>query len=394
MNTREWSFILTVLQLIAYGVAQGIYRIWFHPLSKFPGPPLLSVTYLPYAYSNYIQGNWVRKMVGLHRKYGPAVRIGPNHIALDGSIGWPIYGHRSGDKQEFSKMKGIFPGDQESLISAPRHIHRRQRRQLSHAFSDSALVQQESVIGQYVDMLMVRLDDRAREGQAINIVEWMNCTTFDIIGDLAFSDPFHSLQNNGYHPWVLSIFKGIRGISMRRFFQLYPLVGMVVEALNMSSTLKTSITVRSHAKDKARARMELGEGPIGGRPDFVTYMLRKTRDGASGMSESEILATSPVLVIAGSETTATAMSGFCFYLSRNPRVYALVADEVRSAFAAEEEITMRSTASLDYVQACIEEILRVYPPAAETPARVSPGDMIDGKFVPAGVSHSTLPPSS
>ncbi|KND86588.1 Isotrichodermin C-15 hydroxylase, partial [Tolypocladium ophioglossoides CBS 100239] len=380
---------LVLALVVAYGFAKAVYRIWFHPLSKFPGPPLLSATYLPYAYSNYIKGVWVKKMVGLHRKYGPAVRIGPNHIALDGSIGWPeVYGHRSAGKQEFQKMKGVFAADFESLIVAPRDIHRRQRRQLSHAFRDSALVQQESVISQYVDLLLTRLDVRAREGQAINIVQWLNFATFDIIGDLAFSEPFHSLQNNGYHPWILSIFQGIRGGSLARFFQVYPLLGMIVKTLSLSRNMKTSMKVRSHARDKARARMELGEEPIAGRRDFMTYMLRKTRDGGNGMSESEILATSPVIVIAGSETTATALAGFCFYVSRNPRVHALVVDEVRSAFAAEEEITMRSTTSLDYMQACIEEVLRVYPPASETPARVSPGDMVDGKFVPAGTRVS------
>ncbi|PNY24989.1 Isotrichodermin C-15 hydroxylase [Tolypocladium capitatum] len=378
------TFGLVFALVVAYGLATVIYRIWFHPLSKFPGPPLLSATYMPFAYSSHVQGTWVRKMLGLHRKYGPAVRIGPDHIALDGTVAWSeVYGHRSG-KQEFQKQTGVFVGDTLSLISAPRDTHRRQRRQVAHAFSNSALNQQEPIIRQYIDLLISRLDDRAREGRDINVVEWMNFTTFDIIGDLAFSEPFHSLKNHGYHPWILSIIQSIRGGSIIRFLHIYPSLAAIVNGFNLSSTTTATNDVREHCVDKARARMKLGEEPVGGRRDFMSYMMRKTRDGGDGMSEAEILAGSSTLTIAGSETTATLLSGFFFYVSRNPRVYALVADQVRSAFATEEEITMRSTASLDYVHACIEETLRIYPPVAENPVRISHGDTIDGKFVPAG----------
>ncbi|KAM4067774.1 cytochrome p450 [Hirsutella rhossiliensis] len=331
---------LLFLLIVAYGVAQGIYRIWFHPLSKFPGPLHLSLTSLPAAYSNYIQGTWVRHVAKLHQKYGPAVRIGPNHVSLDGSIGWPeVYGH--------SRIKSLPVPDlyahllilraieqHEALVSASRDGHRRQRRQLGHAFSDAALAQQEPVIIKYVDMMLDRLSRRADEGQSINIVEWLNFTTFDIIGDL-----------------------------------YYPLIGWII------------------GKSSRRSLAKYYSGPD---PDIIAYMMKKTRDGGDGMSESEVLVNTHALVVAGSETTATALSGFCFYLSRNPLAYTLLADEIRAAFASEEDINLVSTRSLEYLQACINEILRMYPPAAETATRVSPGDMVDGKFVPAGNAIFTI----
>ncbi|KAJ6440606.1 penicillin-binding protein [Purpureocillium lavendulum] len=337
------------------------------------------------AITNVVNGLWEAD-IKRKRAYGPVVRIGPNHLGLDGSIGWPeVYSHRKGDREEYSKLPGLFPGDEKSIIIAPRDVHRRERRQLGHAFSDSALMQQESTIGKYVDLLIERLTDRAKQNQLINMVEWFNFTTFDIIGDLAFSDSFHSLANNGYHPWVKSIFEAIRGASLRRVYQIYPIVGNIADFFNLVPASKTSLRIRGHAKEKTLARMKLGEQPVA---DFVAYMMRKTRDGSEGMSDAEILATAPVLVFAGSETTATALSGFCFYISKNPRVYDILADEIRGAFKTEADISFRSTAAIEYLQATIDEILRVYPPAAETPARVSPGDMIDGKYVPAGTRVS------
>ncbi|EQL00245.1 cytochrome P450 3A17 [Ophiocordyceps sinensis CO18] len=373
------------LEVVAYGVAQAVYRVWFHPLSKFPGPLLLSLTALPAAYSNFVEGTWVRRVPKLHQKYGPAVRIGPNHVSLDGSIGWPeVFGRRPGGKAEFQKQPPIFKDDHEPLITASHQNHRRQRRQLGHAFSDAALAQQESIISKYVDMMLDRLSSRAQEGETVNIVEWLNFATFDIIGDLVFSESFSCLENNGYHPWIMSIFHGIQGFALRRFSLSYPLIGWGLDKSDGNLLSSSVARVRSSAKDKARARLGHGVGPVGGHQDIMAHMMKKTRTGGDGLSEGEALANAPTLVIAGSETTATALSGLCFYLSRNPHAYAMLANEIRTAFASEQDINLINTASLEYLQACINEILRVYPPAAETGARVSPGDMVDGKFVPAG----------
>lgn len=65
-----------------------------------------------------------------------------------------------------------------------------------------------------------------------------------------------------------------------------------------------------------------------------------------GMSEQEILATTPIRVIAGSETTGSALSGLLFYLSQNPLAYDLPFQELDPHFLARADITFRSTALL------------------------------------------------
>ena len=130
-------------------------------------------------------------------------------------------------------------------------------------------------------------------------------------------------------------------------------------------------------------RMALGPDA---RRDFMTYLLRNQGDDAKGMTREELVVNSRALIVAGSETTATALSGLTFHLTREPEVYRRLTAEIRSAFASESDIDIRTTEALPYLHACIEETLRIYPPAAVTPPRVSPGAEIAGHYIPKGVS--------
>jgi len=94
-----------------------------------------------------------------------------------------------------------------------------------------------------------------------------------------------------------------------------------------------------------------------------------------------------LLVFAGSETTATLLSGATYHLLRNPDVLDKLKKEVRSSFAADSEITLTSVGQLSYMLACIDESLRMYPPVAFGMPRVVPkaGVTIAGAFVPQDV---------
>jgi cytochrome P450 len=106
------------------------------------------------------------------------------------------------------------------------------------------------------------------------------------------------------------------------------------------------------------------------------------------MSQAEIERNANVLVIAGSETTATLLSGLTYYLAQDHRVWSKLAAEIRSQFHTEEELTFKATTNLPYLNAVLEEGLRLYPPVPLRLPRVTgpQGHMIDGYKIPPGVS--------
>ncbi|KAI1325584.1 cytochrome P450 [Xylariaceae sp. FL0255] len=332
-------------------VVKAIYRIWYHPLARFPGPKLYALTEVTSDWMSYVRGTWIHQVRNLHAEYGPIVRVGTKHLVLDGGIGWPILAHKSG-KPEFGKQPGFYFPASATLVS---WVRRRRCIDIKDASWRMRL------------QLAKRAGDNKKQGQTVNIVEWLNFLTFDMIGDLAISTLFESLEAGAYHEWIANFLNGVEGATVQRFMRFYPYLAPMTMGM-------------------IQDRMGLGEQGKSGKEhrDFMTYMLRRNRDGENGMSNVEIMSNAPVLIAAGSETTATALAGLFFFLGTNRDIYRRLVDKIRGAFRTEEEISLRAIAKLEYLQATLEEGLRLYPPVAELPRRICPGAEIDGKWVPKG----------
>lgn len=94
--------------------------------------------------------------------------------------------------------------------------HARQRRALSHAFSTKALLEQEYIVKNYVDVFSKKMREFAAQDGIVDVTDWFAYTTFDVIGDMALGEPFGCLEN-GRSDYNLSFPNGIltrgRGFS-------------------------------------------------------------------------------------------------------------------------------------------------------------------------------------
>ncbi|KAF4953939.1 hypothetical protein FSARC_12295 [Fusarium sarcochroum] len=371
--------------LVVFWIASGIYYAFLHPLSKVPGPKLYVFTQLPYMY-HLLRGDWHMKLKSLHDCYGPAVRFTYNDVSFitDDAIK-TIFGHKSNPANNFEKDMNFYRKKQHStIINANNDDHRRMRRLLSHAFSEKALRSQEDIMDHYVSLFIRQLKDRSRQGSVVDIVRWFNFATFDLIGDLAFGQPFGCLESGGYHPWVSMIFEGVKALPFRQAMircGLKPLAWFLVPAhLKRSS--------EEHAKLSRETVMKRLDSQNTSREDFMSYILR--HNDKNGMSTPEIVENSSTLIIAGSETTATLLSGTTFYLLTNPAKYDKLVKEIRSTFESEDDITLTRVNQLTYLPAVFNEGLRMYPPVPSHLPRLSPhqGEFVNGYWLPAKTSVS------
>lgn len=93
----------------------------------------------------------------------------------------------------------------------------------------------------------------------------------------------------------------------------------------------------------------------------MTFVQKHTGT-PTGMSIEELQETCNALILGGSETTASAVSGAIYHLLKNPTKMEKLIREIRTSFQNESEIDLVSTNRLTYQAAVIEESLRISPP--------------------------------
>jgi len=125
------------------------------------------------------------------------------------------------------------------------------------------------------------------------------------------------------------------------------------------------------------------------RPDIWTHILRHTNSEQSkkGLSLHQMYSNASTFMIAGTETTATQLSGLTYLLLKNPDMMKQLTSDIREAFPSRDKINMQSLAQLEFLNCCLEEGLRYYPPVVIGMPRITPepGATVCGQFVPAGV---------
>lgn len=177
---------------------------------------------MPYLY-HMARGELTFKLLPLHEKYGPVVRIAPDELSFTHPDAWKdIYGHRVGNNHNvlelpkagrFYRTRGTLP----NIISEEdRAHHGLVRRVLSHGFSDKNLRARESVITGYADKLIRQLREFSvpppndelstpTDRAAVNMTAWYNWVTVDIISHLTFGEPSGCLDNAERDSWVDSM---------------------------------------------------------------------------------------------------------------------------------------------------------------------------------------------
>lgn len=75
--------ITLIVASLLFLVGRTIYRLYIHPLSKFPGPKLAAISSVYEFYYSVLKGGmFIREMERMHEKYGksPSPENSPNTI--------------------------------------------------------------------------------------------------------------------------------------------------------------------------------------------------------------------------------------------------------------------------------------------------------------------------
>jgi len=340
-----------------------------------------------------IYGNQAFYTQQLHDHYGDVVRMAPNELSYANGEAWKdIHGHAvAGKTLKFTKEPGFYHQNPErapSVINADDASHARMRRIFAHAFSDQALKKQEPTFRRYVDKLIARLHHTVSNNPHyhFDILKMYNFTTFDVMGDLTFGEPLGLLEGVDYNPWISAIFGGIKFGTFNRAVRSFPWIHSFSKLLHPKALNKKRQEHFRFSEDRVDRRLEKDDA----KPDIWGLVLQQPE--GKGMSKREMYSNSGLFMVAGTETTATLLSGLTFYLLRNPEKLRKLNKEIRDAFDSPEDMSLVRLGQLEYLAACIEEGLRMYPPVPIGLPRVTPpeGAMVAGQWVPSKVRHDGM----
>jgi cytochrome P450 len=331
-------------------------------------------------------------MKEFHDKYGGIVRIAPDELSFADPQAWKdIYNTRPGHlpfNRNPTWFKAADSGDAKLVVGPNEEAHARYRKTLVHAFSEKSLKEQAPMLEGYVDQLVRKLGE-INPDTSIDLVDWMNFTTFDIAGDLCFGESFDCLRNGKAHPWVEMSNDFGKGLALIAAVNFYPPLDRLLRLVIPKQIMQRSTDHMQMSRAKVMKRLSIDSD----RPDFVTHILRQNKENEvkgqrAAMSPAEIGLNMTVLIFAGSETTASGLSGTLRMLLQNKDPFRKLVDEVRSSFVKEKDITAASVGRLEYLDAVINEGLRLCPPVVIGIPRIAPvgGELVCGQFVPEGVS--------
>jgi len=324
-----------------------IYRLYLHPLAKFPGPLLAKLTSL-WIYRETYRGTEASTLTALHAKYGPIIRVAPNELDIaDGDALNAIY-VKNGGFLKAPCYKNFDMDGFPTMFSAidPAH-HSVRSKPVLPLFAQASIRDGKDVIVGCVDRMISRLEQDAEQskksGKPVNILTCTRSLAVDALTSYLFGKSYGGLEED----WKkedgrLSAAYFVDSlVAAGRFFYLPPAVfswlvlildnfdinfgpdrylkwkSQVAVDKYVAGIVDEAIAAEKHAKED--------DGKEDGI-DTGTYQGRLLK---AGMSRDETIAQCKNTIFAGTDPTGTNLCTMCFHLVRNPKMYVIIVRNVQ-----------------------------------------------------------------
>ncbi|KND92746.1 Pisatin demethylase [Tolypocladium ophioglossoides CBS 100239] len=318
------------------------------------------------------------------QKFGSVARVGPNDLVTSDpdlvkrmlNVRTP---YRRSDWYDASRLD---PSQDNVISMRDEKAHAKLRSKMAAGYSGKEVEDLEAKINQNVLALVDLLDSEyVSANRPFDFGRKAQYFTLDVISDLAFGEPFGDMATDSdVHeyistietaaptyivatvlPWLIAV------LSSPLFKWMIPSEKDVV-GLGRIMAIAKQVAAERFGPNKKTQNDMLGS--------FVA------RGPTQSEAESEIL----LQIMAGSDTTATAIRATMLHIMSNARVLDKLRAEIKEFSPTWPVITDAEARAMPYLQAVIKEGLRTFPPVAGLMAKEVPkgGDTFKGIFLPGG----------
>ncbi|KAL5877151.1 hypothetical protein ACKVWC_006309 [Pyricularia oryzae] len=379
--------------VVAYAVFAR-FRDW-RRLKHIDGPSLAGWTDY-WMIRSQLSGRMNLDLADVVREYGPVARIGTNTIVCaDVKELRKIWAVRSTWKRpRWYLGLRIDPYSDNVFSLTDDKVHETLRSKLMPGYGGKDVDGVHEIIDEQISLFVRLLEDKylsvdgkdskGKSFLPVDLARKVQFLTLDIISSLAFGESFGNLVADDDALGYISTTE--KSMPMLMFVTLVPWLTAVWQSPRLRWAFPDARKMVGIGDVMAIARRVVGER-YGEKPEVVKRDMLGSFV-AHGLTKGEAESETMVQIVAGSDTSATAIRSTLLFIITNPAVYSRLQAEIDAAAAEgriSSPITDAEARALPYLQAVIREGLRMYPPATGLLPKVSSKDeILCGKHIPAG----------
>ncbi|KAL6064674.1 Cytochrome [Balamuthia mandrillaris] len=268
-------------------------------------------------------------------------------------------------------------------------LHRIMYKGFKYKFIAQMIPTISTLVQGLIDLWTEKINEQKKKTKNGGTVVQCNSTigllTLDVIGKVAFGFDFNALQGSGLVTHAIRFMSEITNpFAYIPYWHLLPTPGnrSMIEAMRvLQGRARAVLTERKELMRKAEEGDEEAAASI--PADLLSVLLQKDEITGQRLDDHTITANSIFFMVAGHESTSTAMSWILYLLASHPNEQEKARAEVDEVLGSlTEQPTLSDLLRLEYIECVIKEGLRLYPPAPFNVRRASEDTTLGDYHIP------------
>ncbi|KAE8155091.1 cytochrome P450 [Aspergillus avenaceus] len=359
------------------------------PLTSYPGPFWAKFTNL-WRLQDVFKGRCDITHNRLHRKYGPAVQMGPNILSLsDPEVIPQVYNSKSpwmkSDMYIINdvvisgvRLKNLFSTQDEKW-------HTTNVKPVKGLYSMTKVQDMEPGVDLTINLLLAKLRERFVATNAVCAMEnYLNFFAWDVMSEITFSQNLGILEAGSDYQGFLS-----RSNTSLDYFASISQIPFLDSLLDKNPVVRlgppTFAWANIFSSEQVQKRLTTGKPPSG-HSDFLDKFLEAKEKHPDIVDDGMIITYLLSNTLAGSDSTASTMCAAVYHILKHPHVHRRLCEELRTANLS-LPAKWKDLQALTYLDAVMRETMRVNPGVGLMIERIVPEGgftLPDGRFIPEG----------